>query len=252
MRRGMRRPLSAEADLREERKMKLKSVSLAVLLLLALLLPACALKPNETEVNLMSSTIPASQERESLPAVPTIYGCDALFFGDSITADGNFDALFPGLLTVNLGVYGDTLEDLRRRVPEVRGNHPARIFLLGGINCLTEDRFDRCVAEYAELMDALLAACPDSELLVQSVLPVSMELTDPAILTNDTIRRFNAEIKSLAVQRGCPYVDLWPSYEKNGGLDPALTRDGLHLNYTAYGPWADRIAPYLPDPEHRN
>ena len=175
-------------------------------------------------------------------------GCDAVFFGDSITADSNFDELFPELRIVNLGVYGDTLEELLARVPEVQVQRPARIFLLGGINCLREDRFDRCVTEYAALLDALRSACPDAELIVQSVLPVSGDITDPRLLTNDTIRRFNTEIQALAAQHGCAYVDLWTAYEKDGQLDPALTRDGLHLNFTAYGTWAELIAPYLPHP----
>lgn len=210
---------------------------------LALLVLFCACTPqNQSTTEARETWMESIVTTESLPQ----YGCDAIFFGDSITADSNFDELFPDLLTVNLGVYGDTLEDLLRRVPEARAERPVRIFLLGGINSLREDRFDLCVTEYAELLDALCAACPKSEIIVQSVLPVSREITNPSILTNDTIRRFNAQIQILARQRGFAYVDLWPAYEKNGQLDPALTRDGLHLNFTSYAPWADLIAPYLP------
>ena len=226
--------------------MKIRKILPAALALLVLL-SACA-APNqlttearETTVESVNATVPST---ESLSQS----GCDAVFFGDSITADSNFDELFPELQLVNLGVYGDTLEDLLRRVPDVRAERPARIFLLGGINCLREDRFERCVTEYAALLDALLAACPGAELIVQSVLPVSRDLTDPMLLTNDTVRRFNAEIEALAARRGCAYVDLWPAYEKDGQLDPTLTRDGLHLNFTAYDPWAELIAPYLPRP----
>ena len=215
-----------------------------LIILLMLFLTACNSAGSHTTPTREAASMPTSDLMPESIA-PTFFTCDAVFFGDSITADSNFDELFPDLLTVNLGVCGDTLEDLLRRVPEVRSEHPARIFLLGGINCLREDRFDRCVEEYAELLDALLAACPDAELIVQSVLPVSRELAEPMLLTNDTIHRFNAEIQALAAQRGCVYVDLWPAYEKNGQLDPSLTRDGLHLNFTAYGPWASLIAPYL-------
>lgn len=222
-------------------------IFLSAALLLAALLSACAApkqpktEARESPVESVNASVPTT---ESLPQ----YGCDAVFFGDSITADSNFDALFPDLRIVNLGVYGDTLEDLLSRVPAVQAEHPARIFLLGGINCLREDRFDLCVTEYGQLLDALLAACPGAELIVQSVLPVSGDLTDPRLLTNDTIRRFNTEIEALAAHRGCAYVDLWPAYEKDGQLDPALTRDGLHLNFTAYGPWAELISPHLPRP----
>ena len=172
-----------------------------------------------------------------------MFSTDAVFFGDSITCDGNFDELFPALRIVNLGVYGDTLGDLLRRVPEVRDQHPKKIFLLGGINSLGPDNAEDCLRKYAELMEALRAACPKAELIVQSVLPV--EEADRNGEINRAVRRFNEGLKTLAERRGCPFVDLYVLYEKDGSLDPALTRDGIHLNYTAYGPWAETVAPYL-------
>ena len=174
-----------------------------------------------------------------------MFSTDAVFFGDSITCDGNFDELFPGLRIVNLGVYGDTLADLLRRVPEVGEQHPKKIFLLGGINSLDPDNAEKCLREYAELLGALRAACPKAELIVQSVLPVGAE-ADWSGEINETVRRFNEGLKTLAERRGCPFVDLYVLYEKDGSLDPALTRDGIHLNHTAYGPWAETVAPYLP------
>lgn len=226
--------------------MKLRKTLLAALAL-PVLLSACG-APNQPKTEARDTGV--ESVNASVPSTESLsrFGCDAVFFGDSITADSNFGELFPELRVVNLGVYGDTLEDLQRRVPEVRAEGPARVFLLGGINCLREDRFDLCVTEYAALLDALRSACPDAKLIVQSVLPVRGDLTNPMLLTNDTIRRFNAEIEALAARRGCAYVDLWPAYEKDGQLDPTLTRDGLHLNFTAYGPWAELIAPYLPRP----
>ena len=173
------------------------------------------------------------------------FSCDALFFGDSITCDSNFDEVFPELRIVNLGVYGDTLEDLLRRVPEVKAETPARIFLLGGINSLRDDNADLCLEQYAALLDALRSACPESELVVQSVLPVGAEIETLLGCPNRTIRSFNAELEKLAGEKGCIYVDLWPAYEKDGAMDPSLTRDGVHLSFNAYGPWADAIRPLL-------
>ena len=173
------------------------------------------------------------------------FSCDAVFFGDSITADGNFDEFFPKLRIVNLGVYGDTLDDLLRRVPEVKAENPARIFLLGGINSLRDDNADLCLEQYAALLDALRRACPDSELIVQSVLPVGDDIVSFLGCSNETIRAFNAELEKLAGEKGCEYVDLWPAYEKDGAMDPALSRDGVHLNFNAYGPWAECLSPWL-------
>ena len=170
--------------------------------------------------------------------------CDAVFFGDSITCDGNFDELFPEYRIINLGVYGDTVEDLLRRVPQVKAEQPKEIFLLGGINSLTAYNAEDCLNQYAELLDALRAACPEAKLIVQSVLPVGAEVDwDGGI--NKAVRRFNEGLKALAGERDCPFVDLYALYEKDGVLDPALTRDGVHLNYNAYGPWAEAIRPMI-------
>lgn len=174
------------------------------------------------------------------------FGCDLVFFGDSITADSDFTGYFPDLSIVNLGVYGDTLEDLLRRVPEVRAENPEKIFLLGGINCLRPNNVEECLAQYAELLDALKQACPRSAVIVQSVLPVAEDL-DPDGRENGAVRRFNAALKDLAAERGLAYADIYAVYAKDGFLDPALTRDGLHLNFTAYGPWAGVITPFVND-----
>ncbi len=171
--------------------------------------------------------------------------CDAVFFGDSITCDGNFDELFPALRVVNLGVYGDTLEQLLYRVPEVRAENPARIFLLGGINSLLPDNVEKCLEQYELLLDELRTACPEAQLVVESVLPVA-DYLDPEGAENEAVRRFNEGIAKLAEEKGCGFADLWAVYEKNGALDRAQTRDGLHLNFNAYGPWAEAVAPFFP------
>ena len=167
-----------------------------------------------------------------------------VFFGDSITADSNFEEYYPELTIVNLGVYGDTLEDMLARVDEVRAAKPKQIFLLGGINCLRPDNVERCAEQYAALLDALREACPDAAICVESVLPVGAEL-DPDGSENDAVRRFNAALVTLAQEKGCDYVDIYAAYEQDGALNPALTRDGIHLNFTAYGPWADCIAQFI-------
>ena len=173
------------------------------------------------------------------------FACDAVFFGDSITADSNFGAYYPGLRIVNLGVYGDTLTDLLWRVREVREENPARIFLMGGINSLRDGNLDACLADYRALLDALREACPEARIIVESVLPVGEDVEYYLGCSNATVRAFNAGLRDLAGEYGLDYADIYVRYEKNGALDPALTRDGVHLNYNAYGPWAEVIGPFF-------
>ena len=222
----------------------MKKRVIPLLILWMLLLNSCG-RPEETTVTMEVPAVTTTEaDTRTTASTPASFACDAVFFGDSITCDGNFDQLFPGLRIVNLGVYGDTIEDLLSRVPEVRAENPAKIFLLGGINALRPDNGAECLSQYTCLLDALRDACPNAEIIVQSVLPVAAEL-DQDGLENEVVRRFNAALAPLAGEKGCAFADLYAAYEADGALNPTLTRDGLHLNFTAYGPWAEVIAKYL-------
>ncbi|MBO4913638.1 MAG: hypothetical protein J5449_00390, partial [Oscillospiraceae bacterium] len=70
---------------------------------------------------------------------------DVLFYGDSITAGGNFGDYFPDLKVVNLGINGATLEDLTEWVPRVSANRPGKIFVMAGSNNLDYTNVDQCV-----------------------------------------------------------------------------------------------------------
>ena len=225
--------------LRSEGKMprQMKKWILFLLAVLVFLFASCSDKVNGQETDNPGKNIERTDETVR-------YDCDAVFFGDSITCDGNFDELFPEYRIVNLGVYGDTIEDLIRRVPDVRAENPKQIFLLVGINSLTPNNGEACLIQYAELLDALRAACPEAELIVQSVLPVGTELDWDGGL-NKAVRSFNEGLKALAGERDCPFVDLYALYEQDGALNPTLTRDGVHLNFNAYGPWAAAIRPMI-------
>lgn len=210
-----------------------------LVIVMALLLALCGCAKTE------SATMQSGKEMQSLTTENARSAADTIvFFGDSITADSNFEEYYPELTIVNLGVYGDTLEDMLARVDEVRAAKPKQIFLLGGINCLRPDNVERCAEQYAVLLDALREACPDAAICVESVLPVGAEL-DPDGSENDAVRCFNAALVTLAQEKGCDYVDIYAAYEQDGALNPALTRDGIHLNFTAYGPWADCIAQFI-------
>lgn len=214
-------------------------------LLALLVLSACQVQPNQREASIVTGheseiqTIPSSAE----------FACDVVFFGDSITADGNFASLFPELRVVNLGVYGDTLEDLRQRVPQIQEANPAKIFLLGGINSLRNDNLEFCEYHYRKLLQEIQSACPKARIIVQSVLPVDAGLEKMLCCSNETVRAFNLRLQAFAEEFSLPYVDLWSAYEKDGALNPELTRDGVHLRFDVYGLWAELVRPYLEAPD---
>ncbi|MBR6322071.1 MAG: hypothetical protein IKR59_04300 [Lachnospiraceae bacterium] len=187
---------------------------------------------------------PASEETSESE---TETRCDALFYGDSITAGGNFNDFFPELLVINYGINGATIEDLTARVGEVEARHPDKIFVLAGGNNLYSGNVDECVELFRGLLGALREACPDAEIFVESMLPLDKQIALKWDCPNRIIRMYNKKLSELAEEYGLEYIEIYPVYEYQGGLNGEMTRDGIHLNDDAYGPWAEVVRPYLED-----
>lgn len=173
------------------------------------------------------------------------YDADIVFLGDSITKGCNFKKYFDKVKIVNLGYAGDTLAGITDRISMVTAVSPEKVFLMGGINGLTDHNIDNCVELYATLLDKLNTAMPETEVFVLSVLPVSAEKEISLLCHNTSIEQFNRKIKELATERDYVYVDLYSQYSLNGKLNPALTKDGVHLCSDAYDLWANAIKPYI-------
>lgn len=172
------------------------------------------------------------------------YKADIVFFGDSLIRGSDFRKNFRDKKIINLGYSGDTLAGMVERVSMVKALFPKQVFLLGGINGLTNTNVDRCARKYAELLDKLSAELPESEIYVQSLLPLSTE-KERSICTNESIKSFNHKIEALAIERKMIYIDLYTIYELDGKINPELTKDGIHLLPSSYDIWAKAIEKYI-------
>ena len=211
-------------------------------LILVLLLSACGAPIGENPAAAQESVPILTPEPERLPT------CDALFYGDSITAGNNFDELFPDLRIVDKGINGATIEDLTRRVPEVSACSPAKIFVMAGGNNMESsdpEHIQHILELFRGLLDALREACPDAEIYVESMLPLDKATAYSWGISNRTIRAYNKGLQALAEEYGMTYLDVYPAYERTGGLNPEYTEDGIHLKDDAFGPWAEILRPYL-------
>ena len=176
------------------------------------------------------------------------YDCDVVFFGDSLTRGCNFGEYFDDKEVCNLGLAGDTLNGMKKRVGMIKAVSPEKVFILGGINGLRDHNVDVCIQRYTELLDLIEEAVPDAEIYIQSVLPIASYKESTwyggGICKNSTIRAFNEKLKGLAEERGIIYIDLYSLYEKDGSLNPDYTKDGVHLNGN-YEPWAEAVRKYI-------
>lgn len=170
---------------------------------------------------------------------------DIVFLGDSITRGGNFHQQFSNLKIVNLGSSGDTLQGMCQRVSTVKLLQPKQVFLMGGINGLTNLNGRICIKIYEQIINHIQEMLPETTIYVLSVLPVAKK-RERKLCKNSTIVSFNQNVAELAQRKGLTYIDLYNQYVLDGSLNPRYCKeDGLHLLPTAYDIWYKAIAHYV-------
>lgn len=176
---------------------------------------------------------------EKLPERPGA----VVMLGDSQTALCEWQELLGDSITVlNRGISGDYVEGVWERLDEVIKHKPLKIFLLVGINDLFYgNRPDAVAARYRDIVQKIRHDSPDTELILQSVLPVNNKVRSlPA--TNAEVQALNVLIVQIAKDYALPYVDLYSQLtDASGNLSEKFTDDGIHLNGLGYVVWKKQI-----------
>jgi lysophospholipase L1-like esterase len=154
---------------------------------------------------------------------------NVLVVGDSLVAR------MPGLGDINLGVNGETVDDVRDRIPTLAAARPRRIVLLAGANDLLRGS---SVADTASDYRRLLDAIPDTvEVVILSVPPMD-DTRQRRIPDPETLAHLNARLARLAPR----FVDLTQRLAgADGRIEPRFTSDGIHLNDAGYAAIADLV-----------
>ena len=178
-----------------------------------------------------------------------VYREDIVFLGNSITDGGEFNELFKLENIKNRGIRSDVIDGVLKRLDQVTDGHPAKIFLLIGINDVAHNLTPARLADkYERLVKAIREKSPETRLYIQSVMPVNNDFRRYKTLTGKekTIVEFNKLIKKIAEENNATYIDLWPYLaDKNGKLYRRYTNDGLHLTGAGYKAWTAGIKKYV-------
>lgn len=184
-------------------------------------------------------------QRTSLFEILPVSKSDIVFLGNSITDGGEFAELFGMDNIKNRGIRSDVITGVEKRLTQVTMGHPAKLFLLIGINDVSHGL---TVAElgrrYERLVRKIREQSPETKLYIQSVMPINNDFRRYRNLRGreQVIVDFNKKIKATAAAQGAEYIDLWPALSVSGGkLNPAYTNDGLHLNGAGYRAWTKAI-----------
>ncbi len=172
---------------------------------------------------------------------------NVIFLGDSLTEGFDLDTYFPERRCLNRGIVADHIgvQDkpgiLQRLNVSVFDCNPSTVFLLIGVNDLADKDhiFDELVRGYREIIKKIQEHDSRIKIMVQTCLPARGKYEH----LNPLIVRFNDEIKTIAKDMNCPFLDLHPLFtDEKGQLREELTRDGIHLTSEGYAIWADRIS----------
>ena len=174
---------------------------------------------------------------------------DIIFLGNSITAGTDWAELLGKPNARNRGISGDITFGVLERLDEVIEGHPAKVFILIGINDIQRNIPDTLITgNYRKMIKRIKAGSPSTKIYFQTLLPVNNEFTQFKNHYNkdEHIAFVNAELKKIAADEKITLIDLHSHFlDASNKLDKRYTMDGLHLNADGYKIWAGILKPYL-------
>ncbi|MCP9785050.1 GDSL-type esterase/lipase family protein [Cyanobium sp. N5-Cardenillas] len=184
---------------------------------------------------------PGAGSIASLPPEPSgsspSRGGPVTFVGDSLTAQGDWQAAFPDRVVHNQGVSGDTSFQLMARLPAIRRTGARTYLVMVGINDIVWGYEPGRIAARIQWLRTGLQLGSGARVIVQSTIPCARFRCGA-----DGVRRVAELNQRLARQTPeRDYVDLTPVMADADGLKRAYTVDGVHLNAAGYARWQARL-----------
>jgi lysophospholipase L1-like esterase len=182
---------------------------------------------------------------ESYPHAKT----DIVFLGNSLTDRVDWNELLGMSNVHNRGISGDITFGVLQRLHEVINGHPAKVFILIGINDISRNIPDSVILEnYKKIIERIKAGSPHTKIYFQTLLPVNNEFTQFKNHYNKDkhILWLNYQIKLLGNREKITVIDLYPHFlNDQNKLEKKYTLDGLHVNAEGYKVWAVILKKYL-------
>ena len=196
----------------------------------------------------------ASQEVPAASAaVADTYFADTVFLGDSRTEGFSLYSglkgpryLFSVGATVDSVFKKPTEQTPQGKVPmmdALRGIECGKVYVMLGVNELGWPRAEKFKECYGKIVDQIRADHPQAQVVIQSILPVSVQQdAKKSYVNNQRIKEFNEQLKLLAAEKGCPYLNVAESVsDENGCLRSEWTVDGVHLNPLGIQQWLNYL-----------
>lgn len=147
---------------------------------------------------------------------------------------------------LNQGISGETTGAMLKRLSFLDETKPETILLMAGINDLKSGVSEAdLLANYRTMIQTLRQKHPETELVVQSILPhggpamTVPEAEQLKAIPNEKIFQLNQKLATIAKEEQVLFLNLYPLFtDQDGLLRSDLTTDGLHLNSAGYLVWS--------------
>lgn len=166
-----------------------------------------------------------------------------LLLGDSLIEFYDWQARFPLHQIRNLGIAGETVEELLARTANIinRESPPDMVLIMIGTNNMVMEHF-AFIPAYEKIVDTLAAAYPQSMLVINSLLPLQVPW-----LAETAIQRINDRLYGLAKAKCFQYLDVFQQFVDDQGQAKRsyFLGDGVHLSDEGYSAWSGAVEAFL-------
>ena len=187
-----------------------------------------------------------------------VTGQNIVMLGNSLTERGFWAEYFQGKRVLNRGIGGDVTDGLLERMDEsIFDLEPKKVFINIGTNDISRPEYkrERLMSQYRKILMQIQARLPETKIYVMSYYPVNRELpgADPEAVkaqfgarTNAELKKVNAEVKKMAEELGCTYINVFDCLlDEKGNLKAEYTIEGMHMYANGYAVVLEKLMPYL-------
>ena len=153
-----------------------------------------------------------------------------------------------------MGIGGETVQGILRRLPRICEYKPDKIFIHLGVNELRRKSagyalpqkypIDSFLADYSKAIDLILKKSPDTQIYIISILPVIENSVHESEGCNAKIIEANQKLKLICKDKAI-YIDCYPAFISNGQMNKNFTNDGVLISKNGYELWAKILRIYL-------
>lgn len=201
---------------------------------------AASTTTTETTTKTVSETEKAETVAASTEYSPEFFD-RGLIIGDSISVGlVNYGYLKPENVFAQIGLTPSSVLtadiDGTTVYAKAAGLNPDYICIMLGTNGLSYLSEDFMAEKMSEFIDGLRQTCPNAQILLVSIPPVTAEHESEKPEKIKNITKYNDHISKLAEEKSVAFVDIFALLRDSGGYLAAdyAENDGLHLKGTAY------------------